>query len=119
MRAVACERRDHLVGVHVRRRARAGLEHVDRELVVVVAARDPVGGAGDPLGQRRVEQSEVGVGARRRALDAAEAAHDRDGHALAGHGEVRHRLRRLAAPQLLGGILHAHRFLRCLVRGRN
>ena len=32
---VAGQGRDHLVGVHVRRGARAGLEHVDRELVVV------------------------------------------------------------------------------------
>ena len=31
--------RDHLVHVHVRRRARAGLEHVDRELVVVPRRR--------------------------------------------------------------------------------
>ena len=42
VRAVAGERRDDLVGVHVRRRARAGLEDVDRELVVVRALRDLV-----------------------------------------------------------------------------
>ena len=35
------QRRDHLVHVHVRRGARAGLEDVDRELVVVARRRRP------------------------------------------------------------------------------
>src|SRR5207248_7920071 len=35
--------RDHLVRVHVRGRARAGLEDVDWELVVELAVRHPVG----------------------------------------------------------------------------
>ena len=39
--SVAGEVGDHLVGVHVRRGARAGLEDVDRELVVVLAVRPP------------------------------------------------------------------------------
>jgi len=38
---------DHLVGVHVRGGARAGLEDVDRELAVVLAGRDLVGGRGN------------------------------------------------------------------------
>ena len=49
VRAVAREVRDHLVGVHVRRGARAGLEDVDRELVVVLALGDRGAGGGDPL----------------------------------------------------------------------
>jgi hypothetical protein len=56
MRAVTGERRDHLVGVHVRRGAGPGLEDVDRELVVVLPARDLVGCGGDALRQRGVEQ---------------------------------------------------------------
>ena len=44
---------------------------------------------------------ELGVGARGRALDAAEPAHHRDRDALARHGEVVDRLAGLAAPQLL------------------
>ena len=44
------QRGDHLVGVHVRRRARARLEDVDRELVVELATGDAVGGGGDALG---------------------------------------------------------------------
>ena len=57
MGAIAGERRDHLVGVHVRRSPRAGLEHVDRELVVELAGANTVRGGGDPLGQIVVEQS--------------------------------------------------------------
>ena len=45
--ALAGERSDHLVRVHVRARARAGLEDVDRELVVELARCNAVGGRGD------------------------------------------------------------------------
>ena len=62
-------------------------------------------GGGDPLGEVGVEQAELGVGARGGALDAAEPAHDRDGDALAGHGEVVDGLGGLAAPELRGGVL--------------
>ena len=48
---------DHLVRVHVRRGARAGLEDVDRELVVVLARRDLVAGGRDALGDVGVEQA--------------------------------------------------------------
>ncbi len=48
---LAGERRDHLVRVHVRGGARAGLEDVDRELVVELAGGDPVGRGGDALGE--------------------------------------------------------------------
>ncbi|MEJ7718115.1 MAG: hypothetical protein WKF31_09200 [Thermoleophilaceae bacterium] len=61
---LAGEAGDDLVGVHVRRGARAGLEDVDRELVVVAAVRHLVGGGGDALGLVGVELSELGVGAR-------------------------------------------------------
>ena len=44
--------RDHLVRVHVRRRARAGLEHVDREVVVELARRDLVGRRRDRVADR-------------------------------------------------------------------
>ena len=70
-------RRDHLVRVHVRRGARAGLEDVDRELVVELARGDPVAGGGDPLGLVGVEQAELGVHARGGGLDPAEPARDR------------------------------------------
>ncbi len=55
MGPVAGEVGEHLVGVHVRGGAGAGLEDVDRELVVVFAGGDGVAGGGDPLGQVGVE----------------------------------------------------------------
>ena len=106
MHALAGEVRDDLVGVHVRRGARAGLEDVDRELVVVLAGGDVVGRRADPLGEVGVELAEVGVDARGGALDRGQPAHDADRHALTGDGEVLDRLGRLAAPQLL--LSHAH-----------
>ena len=74
---LACERRDHLVGVHVRRGARAGLEDVDRKLVVELAVRDAVAGGGDALRLVGVEQAELAVHAGGGGLDPAEPARDR------------------------------------------
>jgi hypothetical protein len=97
--ALAGERRDHLVRVHVRARARAGLEDVDRELVVELAGGDPVAGGGDALGDVGVEQPEVGVRARGGGLDPAEPVRDRRGIGSPETGSSR-RLLGLAAPQL-------------------
>ena len=83
MGVVAGEVRDHLVGVHVRRGAGAGLEDVDRELVVVLAGGDRVAGGGDPLGDVGVEQAELGVDPRRGGLDPAQPADDGDRDRLA------------------------------------
>jgi hypothetical protein len=56
---------DHLVGVHVRAGARAGLEHVDRELLVVVAVGDPACRRDNGVGLLRREQRDpVHLGAR-------------------------------------------------------
>ena len=101
VRALAGEVGDHLVGVHVRRGARAGLEDVDRELVVELAGGDAVAGGRDALGVAGVEQSELGVDARRGGLDAPEPADHRDRDRLAGDREVADRLGGLAAPELL------------------
>ena len=113
---VARERRDHLVGVHVRGRAGAGLEDVDRKLVVELAVRDAHAGVGDPPSLVLVEEAELGVDERGGGLDPAEPARDRDGDRLAGDGKVGDRLRRLAAPQLLPrlGLRHA---TECTSRG--
>ena len=69
---VAGEVGDHLVRVHVRGGAGAGLEDVDRELSVVLAATDGVAGGGDPLGVALVEEPELGVGPRGGGLDPPE-----------------------------------------------
>src|SRR5262249_55598875 len=73
----------------------------DRELVVVFAAGDRVARRRDPLGESRLEAAELAVDERRRRLDPAQPAHDRDRHPLARHRKVLYRLRRLTAPQLL------------------
>ena len=73
--ALAGEVRDHLVGVHVRGGAGAGLEDVDRELVVVLAGGHLVARARRCARRCRVEQPELGVHARRLGLDASEPAH--------------------------------------------
>ena len=91
---------DDLVGIHVRARARARLEDVDRELVVVLAARDRIAGCSNPLRLLRVEQSELGIGAGSGGLDAAEPARHGDGNRLTGNLEVDNRFARFASPQL-------------------
>src|SRR3712207_8089678 len=53
-------------------RSRAGLEDVDRELVVELAGRDAVAGGRDPLRLLRVEQPQLRVHARGGGLDPAE-----------------------------------------------
>jgi hypothetical protein len=99
MHAVARERSDHLVRIHVRRRPRARLEDVDRELVVVLSLGDRVAGRSDSLGQLGVQQPKAGVRARRRCLDPPEPPDDRHRHGLARHREVLDGLARLATPQ--------------------
>ena len=99
MGVVAGEVRDHLVGVHVRRGAGAGLEDVDRELVVVLAARRP---------RRRRRRSARRASASSRpssALTRAAAALirpsqciDRDRDRLAGDGKFSTALR-VSSPQ--------------------
>ena len=105
---LARERGDHLVRVHVRGRARAGLEDVDRELVVELARGDPVAGCGDALGLLRVEEAELGVRARRGRLDASEPAGDGGRDRLAGDREVLDCLPCFHAPELpRRGLAHA------------
>ena len=100
MHVLAGQGGDDLVGVHVRARARAGLEHVDRELVVVLAPRDRIACRRDPLRLLGVEQPEVGIRAGGGGLDPAQPARDGHGDRLAGDLEVANRLARLASPQL-------------------
>ena len=90
---------DDLVGVHVRRRARAGLEDVDRELAVVLAGGDRVAGCRDRGGEVAVEQAQFGVRSGRRRLDPAEPVDHTRRDRLAGDVEVLDRFRRLASPE--------------------
>ncbi len=94
---------DDLVGVHVRRRARSGLEDVDRELPVVRPGGDLVGRLRDRLGELGVEQTEFAVRAGGGALDAPEPVDDLGRDGLARDREVADRLGGLAAVQTLAG----------------
>src|SRR6185437_3865094 len=107
----ARELRDHLVRVHVRRGARAGLEDVDRELRVVLAGGDLVAGALDRARFGFRQQPELAVDRRGGALQAAQPADHLDGDGLTGDREVLDGLARLAAPQLLF-VRHLHSFYR-------
>ena len=65
---------DHLVGVHVGRRAGAALHHVDDELLLEFAGAQFLAGPDDRVGDRRVEQSQVAVGHRGALLDVGQGA---------------------------------------------
>ncbi len=67
-----CERGQHLVHVHVRAGARPGLVGVDRELAVVVAGDELVGGDDDRVGDGSVDDAELFVDDRGGPLDAGE-----------------------------------------------
>jgi hypothetical protein len=60
--------------IHVGARARAGLEDIDGELVVVLAARHREGGGSDRLSHSVAQQAEFTVGAGCRRLDQAQAS---------------------------------------------
>ena len=94
------ERGDHLVGVHVRRRAGSGLEDVDRELVVVAGRPRPAPRPRrDRLGQILVENAELGVDLRRGPLDLGQRPDVRRLQATPGDREVLHGPLRLGPPQ--------------------
>ena len=79
--------RQHLVHVHVRLRAAAGLPHHERELVVPAAREHLVRRRDDGAALRRVEQPELDVDERRRLLHLDQRAHQRTRHALARDAE--------------------------------
>ncbi len=106
----AGEAGDHLVGVHVRRRARPGLEHVDGELVEVLARGHLLGGGLDRPGHVVVEHAELGVRPGRRRLDLADRPQQRRRQRSSADREVLHRALGLRAVQGVGRHPHlAHR----------
>ena len=84
------EVRNHLVGIHVRRRAGAALDHVDDELVVQLAVAYLAACLHDRVRALLVEQSDFVVRARRCFLDARERAEQVriDGDRVAGDRKV-------------------------------
>ena len=93
---------DHLVGVHVRLGAGAGLPDDEREVRVELALDHLVGGPDDRLADLRVEAAEVHVHLGGGALDDAETADDRLGHAFAADREILDRTLGLRAPIAVG-----------------
>ena len=82
------QRRNDLVGVHVCAGARAGLEDIERELVVVAAVGDFVRGVFNGPGHVGLHQSQVVVHRRRRTLDEPERAQEGARETQAADGEV-------------------------------
>ena len=78
--------RDHLVGVHVRRRATAALNELEWEGGVVLTRGDLPRGPNDGVSELRRERTELGVGSCGGGLDVAEPS---DQRWLAGKGDTR------------------------------
>ena len=66
----------HLVGVHVRRGARTGLEHVEREMRIESAVGDLLRRLRNRIGHLRVQQSELAIHLRRGLLDQSHRAEE-------------------------------------------
>ena len=98
----AGERRQHLVDVHVRRRARTRLVHVDGELLVELARLDAPGRFADRRRHVLVDarHAERAVDRRGVALDHRQSASEADVERTIGDGEVADRQVRLLAPEL-------------------
>ena len=97
---------DHLVDVHVRLRAAAGLPDDQRKVVVQIAGDDLIGGAHDQVALAHLQHAELRVGERRRLLEDPEGAHHLDRHAFAADAEVVARPFGLRAPVAVGGNAH-------------
>ena len=94
---------EHLVDVHVRRRARPALQGID-DHVLVEPARDHLFAGGLNGGELRfVGPAELVVRPRRRQLDRAEAMHQAAMHRPPGEREILDRPQRMDAPEDVGG----------------
>ena len=106
-RELECAVGDHLVRVHVRRRSRAALDHVDEEVLVVSAAANLARGTRDEVGDLLRQQPELRIRERRCFLDRRERLDERRELAQrhAGDREVLERAQRLHAVERLVGDL--------------
>ncbi len=87
----------HLVDVHVARGARTGLEHVHRELVVVLAVDDLLSRRDDGFGSLAVEQAQFTVDLGSGQFDAGDGMDEASRHRLARHRKILHRTLGLGA----------------------
>jgi len=97
--------RDHLVGVHVRLGARAGLPDREREVVVELAVDHLLGRGDDGRADLRVEAAQLHVGLGGGALDDAQGPDHRPRLLLPADLEVAEAALRLGAPIDVGGDL--------------
>ena len=97
------ERRDDLVRVHVRARAGAGLEYLDRKLLEVLPFRDLERRGLDRPRDVIRQQAERVVRRRRRPLQQAERANERRRHRLPADAEIVDCALRLRAPERIRG----------------
>src|SRR5687768_9655779 len=86
---------EHLVDVHVVRRAGACLVDVDNELIAKCAAENLVCCPGDSVADARVKAPERDVGVRRRLLDDNGGVDEEPGSAQSADREILERARRL------------------------
>src|ERR1017187_6768323 len=103
---LGCSVRNHFVGIHVRRSARAGLEDVHHELRVELPISHLLRGLLNGRGQARVQQPQLRVRGRSVLLDQARGADERTGEAQAADWKVFDSPRRLRA--VIGVRRHAH-----------
>ena len=82
--------RDHFVHVHVRARARTGLENVEREMLVQLALDDFLGRLHDEGGTMGVEQAEIVIGLRGGPFQKAERANKGPRKAVTAHRKIEH-----------------------------
>ena len=105
---------DHLVGVHVGRRSGAALDEIGDELLAHLAGDQPVAGAGDRIGDLRVEHAEIAVRQRGGLLHVAEGLDEirLQRHRDAGDVEVLLAAQRLhAVVRVVGNFLAAEEVL--------
>ena len=97
---------DDFVRVHVRRRAGAGLENVDDEMLIVLAVDDFLCRFHDGVGDRLIDEAELAVRLRGRELDLAQCFDKSAGVAQITDREVEYRPLRARAVQRMRGHLH-------------
>ncbi len=95
--------REHLVRVHVVRRARAGLEGIHHEMLAVLVREHFIGGAHDGVGEPRLEAPRLLVREGRRFLDPHHRGHEHRQRTRTAHREVLHGAQGLHAIQRAGG----------------
>ncbi len=74
---------DHLVGVHVRAGARAGLENIERKMLVELSFDHFLGRLHDERAALGIEQTEIVVGLGRGPFDQTERANEWPGEPVA------------------------------------